>query len=364
MWRAGAQGSSWWRMQSRAGAGGTVWAIICRRFYTYTDMCIYHVHTHGGVRRSSQAKQFAASRAKIRGRSGHGEDGRLVPYIWPCESLFPYCAFAPDRAENAWAGLGRSGQCVICVWGHESVSDRSLQGEACHWRNRGRADRSDRPFANTAQFRLLLPSAPFSPGCLPLLRTLHSNTQTHTHSHTCTCKPARPPAEGATPLRPVTPEEKNLREKKEDQGETSLIHRASADTWAWGRGGWRWGVVWPREYWFLPHTVRGQTEDHLGDHGRSRRETLFALCPRILLTLPHAYAAVFTRRLVWHGQKRKHKRTPPAVCPLLRPRARAQKPMNSNPSYAYATSSRSPGDSDGCWLREVTRLVVPAASVS
>lgn len=214
MWRAGAQGSSWWRMQSRAGAGGTVWAIICRRFYTYTDMCIYHVHTHGGVRRSSQAKQFAASRAKIRGRSGHGEDGRLVPYIWPCESLFPYCAFAPDRAENAWAGLGRSGQCVICVWGHESVSDRSLQGEACHWRNRGRADRSDRPFANTAQFRLLLPSAPFSPGCLPLLRTLHSNTQTHTHSHTCTCKPARPPAEGATPLRPVTPEEKNLREKK------------------------------------------------------------------------------------------------------------------------------------------------------
>lgn len=74
--------------------------------YTYTCASKY---THGGVRRSSQAKQFAVSRAKIRGRSGHGEDGRLVPYICPSESLFLYCAFAPDRVENAWLALGAVG---------------------------------------------------------------------------------------------------------------------------------------------------------------------------------------------------------------------------------------------------------------
>lgn len=91
-------------------------------------------------------------------------------------------------------------------------------------------------------------------------------------------------------------------------------------------------------------------------------------CPTPLYTLTphaHAHAATFTRRLLaW--AKRKHKRTPPAACPLLRPasvsamllllpkRASAQRPMNlirPMPPRPARLVTQMRGRRPGCWLR-------------
>lgn len=120
----------------------------------------------------------------------------------------------------------------------------------------------------------------------------------------------------------------------------------------------------------LPDAVRGQTEDHLGDHGSTRRETLFALRPPpgILTPTPTPTPLLSSPAGFWRGQKRKHKRTPPAVCPPLRPasasallllllllpkRASAQRPMNlicRMPPRPARLVTQMRGRRPGCWL--------------
>lgn len=118
----------------------------------------------------------------------------------------------------------------------------------------------------------------------------------------------------------------------------------------------------------LPHAVRGQTEDHLGDHGKAEgRPFLPSSLVLVVYTDSPRRRRCSSPTGFWHqhGQKRKHKRTPPAVCPLLRPasvralllpkRARAQRPMNlirpMPPCPArLVTQMRGRGRRPGCWL--------------